>query len=346
MGRKAVETESDRKHGAHAKQRHTPNAEDRSLATLGNATRMLAEVRSAHDAKELMDRAEAMKIYAQKAKLGDEAVAHAEAIRLDAKRMLGGYLADMPKATGQLLRGSELEPRGEQPPTLADLGIDKKLSMSSQKLAALPDDQYERIKSGDATERQVVTAVNRNERTENLATIAKGNAAIGTAERYPVIYGDPPWRYEHVKTENRAIENHYPTMDLEEIKSLPIGDLATEDALLFLWATSPKLAEALAVVDAWGFTYRTCMVWVKDRIGMGYYARQRHEILLIATRGNPPTPPENARPDSVIESPLGKHSAKPSAFAETIERMYPTLPKIELFCRSAREGWAVWGNQS
>src|SRR5690606_14895132 len=152
------------------------------------------------------------------------------------------------------------------------------------------------------------------------------------------------WKYEHAKTDNRAIENHYPPMELDAICALTVP--ATEDAILFLWVTSPKLEEGIAVVNAWGFTYRTCMVWVKDKIGMGYYARQKHELLLICTRGNMPTPLPRHRPESVIEAPRGKHSAKPAEFYELIEAMYPELPKMELFCRSPRDGWEVWGNQS
>src|SRR5690606_19179833 len=101
------------------------------------------------------------------------------------------------------------------------------------------------------------------------------------------------------------------------------------------------------VIDAWGFDYRTCMVWVKDRIGMGYYARQRHELLLIAKRGNFPVPDPEDRPDSVIDAPLGQHSAKPDVVYELIERMYPTVErKVELFARRPRDGWAAWGNQA
>jgi len=124
-----------------------------------------------------------------------------------------------------------------------------------------------------------------------------------------------------------------------------VADIVTPDAVLFLWATSPKVAESLRVIDAWGFTYRTCMVWVKDQIGMGYYARQRHELLLIASKGEPPVPEPANRPDSVVNAPRAEHSAKPPVFYELIERMYPEFPKIELFCREPREGWASWGNQ-
>lgn len=190
--------------------------------------------------------------------------------------------------------------------------------------------------------------VKRDERIERIAEISKGNAKLGTGQRYPVIYADPPWRYENppMGATNRSIENHYPTMTLDEICALPVGDLATDDCILYLWATAPKLAECMQVVKAWGFDYRTNIVWVKDKIGMGYHARSQHEILLICKRGSIPPPAVADRVSSVVFADRSAHSAKPAAFYELIESFYPSLPKIELFCRSPRDGWAVWGNQS
>lgn len=187
----------------------------------------------------------------------------------------------------------------------------------------------------------------RQERVEKINEIAKGNAPLAAPQRYPVIYADPPWRYEHSKTTSREIENQYPTMSLEEICALPVIDLAAEDAILFLWTTSPKLEESFAVIDCWGFKYRTCMVWDKERMGMGYYARQQHELLLIAARGEMPVPEPTNRPRSVVRIPRDpEHSAKPIEFYGLIELMYPEYDRIELFARNQREGWAVWGNQA
>jgi N6-adenosine-specific RNA methylase IME4 len=137
-------------------------------------------------------------------------------------------------------------------------------------------------------------------------------------------------------------------MSLEALCSMvdPVSDATTEDCVLFLWATSPKLAEAIELIAAWRFTYRTSMVWIKDKIGMGYWARQQHELLLIATKGNPPTPSPRDRPTSVIQAARGAHSVKPLAFYEAIERMFPTLPRLELFARAPRDGWQRWGNQA
>jgi N6-adenosine-specific RNA methylase IME4/ParB-like chromosome segregation protein Spo0J len=187
----------------------------------------------------------------------------------------------------------------------------------------------------------------RKERLEKISEISKGNSEISVISRkFPVIYADPPWRYEHVESESRAIENHYPTMSLDEICALDIGSISTDDCVLFLWTTSPKLEESFRVIREWGFTYRTCAVWDKEKIGMGYYFRQQHELLLVATKGNIPAPEPSARVPSVFRYPRGLHSRKPEDVYSIIEGMYPTLPKLELFCRTPKAGWSVWGNQS
>lgn len=161
---------------------------------------------------------------------------------------------------------------------------------------------------------------------------------------FPVLYADPPWQYEYERSKNRMIENHYPTMTLDEIKKLEVP--AADDAVVFLWVTSPKLIEGLEVMEAWGFDYRTCMVWVKDKIGMGYYARQQHELLLIGKRGELPVPDPEDRPSSVIAAVRGEHSAKPDEVYELIERMYPLRQWCELFQRRPRDRWVGWGNQA
>ncbi len=163
--------------------------------------------------------------------------------------------------------------------------------------------------------------------------------------KFNLIYADPPWRYEFSVSDSRKIENQYPTMEVEDICGLKICHIAAADCTLFMWGTSPKLTEAFRVIEAWGFEYKTCMVWRKDKIGMGYYARQQHELLLIATCGNPAPPPQESRPSSVVDAPRGEHSAKPEVFYQLIEAMYPRAKRIELFCRVRRKGWKSWGNE-
>ena len=178
------------------------------------------------------------------------------------------------------------------------------------------------------------------ERIAKLAAISAGNSPLPQDRRYPVILADPPWQYRSgTEFPTRDVANHYPTMALEEICALPVSGLATGDAVLFLWVPSPKLAEATQIIAAWGFEYQTSVVWVKDKIGMGHYVRSQHELLLIASRGKMPHPLPKDRPSSVIEAPRREHSRKPDEAYELIERMYPSLPKIELFARQQREGW-------
>jgi len=240
------------------------------------------------------------------------------------------------------------EPLGESATQTAKIvGVGKtaikEMATAEKEHPTLADD----LVSGKTTVREVRAEQNRQKRVERMRPVIEETPTLDTINRcYPVLYADPPWRYEHVISDSRAIENQYPTMSHEEICALPVSDLATEHAVLFMWATSPKLKSAFDVLDAWGFEYKTCAVWCKDKIGMGYYFRQQHELLLVAVRGTPATPRTEDRHSSIITAPRLDHSAKPLEVYELIEHMYPDLPRIELFNRQPREGWATWGNQS
>jgi N6-adenosine-specific RNA methylase IME4 len=190
--------------------------------------------------------------------------------------------------------------------------------------------------------------VRRTERIARIATISGANSPLPQDQKYPVILADPPWHFEVYNEDSgveRAAANHYPTMALAEICKLPIADLATPDAVLFLWTTAPHLREAFEVLAAWGFQYVSNFVWVKDKFGLGYWVRNQHELVLIARRGDLPTPAPACRPPSVIQAPAREHSRKPDEAYALIERMYPELPKIELFARARRPGWDAWGNE-
>ena len=160
---------------------------------------------------------------------------------------------------------------------------------------------------------------------------------------YNVILSDPPWRYDFSETTTREIENKYPTMELEEIKNLPVP--AAENSVLFLWATAPKLIEALEVLREWGFQYKTHAVWDKEIIGMGYWFRGQHELLLVGTRGSFSPPPPDLRISSVIRSRRTKHSEKPILVYDIIEKMFPDGKYLEMFSRVNRSGWVGWGNE-
>lgn len=147
------------------------------------------------------------------------------------------------------------------------------------------------------------------------------------------------------------VERHYPTMPLEDIKALPVSELAGPDCALFLWATFPLLQEALEVIKAWGFKYKTvAFTWVKlapksDSIfwGLGYWTRSNAEICLLATKGKPKRQAKNVH--QVIISHVQEHSRKPDEARRRIDALMGDVPKVELFARQAAQGWDVWGNE-
>jgi N6-adenosine-specific RNA methylase IME4 len=333
-----------------------------ALANIETAKQLLAASSRVDEVKTIKDRAEAARVMARKLKLSEEAQQHAAEIRIRAERRMGELLREA-KETGEREtrggdRGNQFSPKSHDvtlptPPKLADLGISKMESSRAQAIAEVPAEDFEKhieqvkeshkeLTSADLVRTLVKKNRQRKVRQERNGKAASVSEALG---QYAVLLADPPWQYEHVETLNRAIDNHYPTMTLADICALPVRSITYDDAVLFLWATSPKLAEAMQVIEAWGFTYRTCAVWVKDKIGMGYYFRQQHELVLVAARGSLPVPPEAVRPPSVFEAPRLEHSRKPDTVHEFIERMYPEQRKVELFARRPRDGWFIWGNE-
>lgn len=159
---------------------------------------------------------------------------------------------------------------------------------------------------------------------------------------YGVIYADPPWSYQNDNPRG-GVRREYCTMTDTEILGMDIPK--AEDCVLFLWATMPRLPLALQVIDAWGFEYKSGAVWDKERLGIGYWFRGQHELLLVGVRGkvSPPTPELRIR--SVIRIQSGQHSSKPDYVREMIAKWYPDVPRLELFTRMKRPGWTPHGNQ-
>jgi len=159
--------------------------------------------------------------------------------------------------------------------------------------------------------------------------------------QFNVVYGDPPWNYYN-KT-NYSPDQHYLVLSTKAICSLNVP--SANDAVLFLWVTNPFLVDGLQVMRAWGFQYKTNMVWVKDRPTTGFYVMGQHELLLIGVKGRIGTPLAKNRPRSVLNASKTKHSEKPHAVYDLIEKMYPNAQYLELFARNKREGWTAWGNE-
>jgi len=170
---------------------------------------------------------------------------------------------------------------------------------------------------------------------------------------YSIIYADPPWNYKvwSKKGESRSAASHYDIMSKDDIQNLPVSNIAKENAVLFLWVTYPCLKEGLELIDHWGFKYKTCaFTWVKRNKkshswfwGMGYWTRANAEICLLATKGNIKRISSSVH--QIIDTPIEKHSKKPSIARDKIVQLIGDLPRIELFAREKIEGWHAWGNE-
>ncbi len=162
---------------------------------------------------------------------------------------------------------------------------------------------------------------------------------------FGTIYCDPPWRYGNQGTtgSTSTTEHKYAgTMSIAEICAMPIGQLASEKCHLHLWTTNAFLFECPRIFEAWGFEFKSTFVWVKDKMGIGNYWRNSHEILLLAIKGGQTAISHSEVSWSML--PRGDHSSKPDRIREKVERLSPG-PRLELFGRSPVEGWCVMGNQ-
>jgi N6-adenosine-specific RNA methylase IME4 len=186
----------------------------------------------------------------------------------------------------------------------------------------------------------------RAERMEKLRTQSAGNTPLSTLQKFPVIYMDPPTKFA-AGDSDRSTENHYQTMTEEEIAALPVSDLALADAVLFIWTTVPWLRKTIRLLEGWGFEYVSEYAWDKVNASLGFWNRNRHESLLVATRGNMPAPDPSLLEDSLLTEKRGEHSAKPVFFRDMITRYYPDMPKVELFPRGELPvSWRGWGNEA
>lgn len=165
---------------------------------------------------------------------------------------------------------------------------------------------------------------------------------------YDLIYADPPWRYDFSKSDSRKVENHYPTESVEAMVEAGCPAPIAKNAACYMWGTAPKLRECIALLEGWGFGYKTMpYVWHKvGRSGMGYYNRVDHEYILVGVRGKWSPPPPAERQTSVVAEKPTKHSAKPECFRDSLKRQYPSAKAIELFARwDGDDYWDVWGNE-
>lgn len=224
-------------------------------------------------------------------------------------------------------------------------------------LASLPvEKQKDAIRNADPTalyavikeERAKKQAEKKEKRAEREAEL--GRRQLAAPDRiYGLILADPEWKFKAWSEEtgqDRAAANHYPVTETSALlrdRARMIRAIAAPDSAILVWATAPMLKDGIAFLEACGFIYKTHFVWGKDRVSTGYWNRNKHELLLLGTRGDIPCPAMGDQRDSLQLAPVGAHSEKPPFAHEIAEAYFPNLPKIELNARSARPGWDVWG---
>jgi N6-adenosine-specific RNA methylase IME4 len=299
----------------------------------------------------------------------------AEWVILIGNQRIGEEIKKVPKATHKGGPKKQITPQGKSVAGRAATGIPGTSRSRLQKLANIERDKLKAMaeemwESGrDATIKGILGEVKEDEiekeraefekRRDKGATVDDLHALAASGYRAGVIYVDAPWEFRTYsgKGKQRSAERHYDVMTLDQIKALPVAQLAAKDCALFLWGVCPELPGALEVMKAWGFEYKTvAFAWIKAtknaegvtldgkglHWGMGYHTRSNIEFCLLGLRGTPTRLTKDVH--QVILSPVGEHSVKPEEVRERIERLYPG-PNLELFARRPVEGWRTWGNE-
>jgi N6-adenosine-specific RNA methylase IME4 len=329
------------------------------LSRYDTACRALAEARTVDEVRDIINKSEAIREYARRAK-NRQLEVDATEIRLRAERRYGEMLRDL-RTMGQIADGrpkKTVNCGGPFRVTLDDLDTSKNFSSKCQRLAEVSNERFEHMVvqwrgKALAHDERITFDLFAREKAERRAIreveLGRRQCAL-PQRRYGVIVADPEWRFEPWSREtgmDRAADNHYPTSSLDMIKARDVASIAADDCALGLWGTVPMLPQALDVMVVWGFTYRTCWCWAKDRIGPGYWNRNKHELFLFGTRGEVPCPAPGEQWDSLLEAPRRGHSEKPEIFLEMMEAYFPHLPKIELNRRGTpRPGWDAWGYEA
>ena len=184
-----------------------------------------------------------------------------------------------------------------------------------------------------------------NPELEPRVNSSESSGLVGVGGVFGVIYADPPWAYNESggNSTNRVVSGKYSTMQIEDLCALKVP--AAENSVLYLWATAPRLPEAMMLIEAWGFRYKTHAIWDKEKEGLGYWFRGRHELLMVATRGKVSPPAPELRISSVVRCTRGLHSRKPDYVRDMIAKWFPDERRLEMFTRIKVHGWEPFGNQ-
>ncbi len=321
--------------------------EIQTLARLDSVRHELMRCTNLNDLKRIRDTASALQAYTKAQGLSADLQAKAGSIRIDAMARIGALLRQDNEDGHGPGRGKK---------SLTSDSFSHAERMVCRALDRIQEPQREILKTSlgaDVTPTGVVRLAKGQKKREKAdavrAALVKGPDVVkGLAEliacgaKYSTVYADPPWAYSNQST-RAATNGHYVTMTPDEIAAMPVRDVLTDDAHLHLWTTNAFLFEAKAVIEAWGFEYRSCFVWVKPQMGIGNYWRVSHEFLLLGVRGDSLKFKDKALM-SWAEIPRTEHSSKPEVVRSMVERASPG-PYLELFGRMGVEGWTVMGNE-
>ena len=216
----------------------------------------------------------------------------------------------------------------------------KKISEVCEAAKAEPEKYQSLVDQMDKTGR--VSGVYKKLQTTQQAEKLRAEPPTPPDGKHRVLVVDPPWSYGRSDDPTHRTVTPYPTMSLESIRSLPIGEWAHEDSVLWLWTTNAFMREAFSCLDAWGFQQKTILTWVKPRIGTGDWLRGKTEHCLLAVKGKPTV--ELTNQSTALVAPMGKHSEKPDEFYQMIEGLCPGS-KLDVFARKSRNGWTAYGDE-
>ena len=322
------------------------------LTLYNHAKTALEAARTVDEVKDVRDKALALQYYAKQAN-DREMINNATEIRYRAERRAGQMLKEMREAGQRHGRGKSRDPELTQ---LKDLGVTKSQSHEWQRLSEIAQKDFDkRIAEAQASDSWMIgwfaedkTAAKKRRRAQHEADLGTQIRALPN-KKFGLILADPEWQFVPWSEEtgsDRSAANHYATSRLQDIKSRDVAGIAADECVLAMWATVPMLPQALEVMQAWGFEYRSHCVWLKNRIGTGYWFRVDHELLLIGVKGSVPAPAPGTQWNSTFDADVRDHSEKPEEAYRMLEQYFPTLPKIELNARQKRDGWDVWGAEA
>ena len=322
-----------------------------ALIRWNDISQAIAQAQDMNDLNRLRLKLETIRILAKQSKQGLETQNRIAEFRLRIDRKRGEWLLENIVQSGNGSNQFEKKEQRYQRFTLATVGVTKMESSILQRIAKVPETDFEKHIEKQQKEGEELTTASVL-KLETALKFAHRKAPPLPVGKFSVIYADLPWSYEYAHSNFKRVDDDYPIMSLTEICAMgeQIQRLAAKDCTLFLWIPSPHLSKFPAVLDAWKFRYCSSWIWNKMKRNFSFYGSIDHEILIIAARGSgvPTCDPKTVQSVSSVQSiKKTQHSAKPKEYYQIIEKLYPKGRYLELFsrCKEKRKGWTHWGDE-